>query len=105
MHLSKSIKLRKIQIKMLKMSLQTYRLDVGSYPASLEHLNTAPSDAAELWNGPYLGEDLPNDAWDTPYNYQKDASAPQGFTLYSYGADKMAGGEGVNADVGYLPGT
>ena len=35
--------------------------------------------------------------------YEHPADNLQGFTLYSLGADSEEGGEGVDADVGYLP--
>ncbi|AEP31201.1 type II secretion system major pseudopilin GspG [Brumicola nitratireducens] len=91
------------QVKMLKMALQTYRLDNSRYPTDLKFLNVAPSENAQYWSGPYLSETLPLDPWGVDYVYQTDANAPQGFYLYSYGADNKAGGEGLNADVGYVP--
>jgi general secretion pathway protein G len=91
------------QIKMLKMALQTYRLDVGRYPEKLEHLQTAPSGLEKYWSGPYLDENLPIDPWNTPYVYKRDSSEQQGFLLYSYGADSQEGGEELDADIGYVP--
>jgi len=99
---SSKVRTAETQIKMLKMALQTYRLDVGSYPTSLEALSTAPSADKNYWDGPYLEEDLPLDPWNNPYNYVKDGNAPQGFYLFSYGADGQSGGEDINADVGYV---
>ena len=68
-------------------------------------MNSAPSDsaAAGRWRGPYLDEPVPNDPWDRPYVYRGERSATQGFTLYSLGADGKPGGEGLDADVGYVP--
>ncbi|MFC3121946.1 type II secretion system major pseudopilin GspG [Agaribacter flavus] len=91
------------QIKILKMALQTYRLDVGRYPEKLQDLNTAPSQQNRYWSGPYLDDELPLDPWNSGYVYRVDSNAPQGFYLYSNGADGVAGGEGLNADVGYVP--
>jgi general secretion pathway protein G len=92
------------QVKMLKMALQTYRLDVGGYPKSLDDLNTAPGEVKSYWDGPYLGEKLPKDPWNNSYQYRLDGQAEQGFYLYSYGADGVEGGEDLNADIGYVPG-
>lgn len=100
---SSRVRTAETQIKMLKMALQTYRLDVGSYPNSLEALQTKPADAGNFWDGPYLQESVPLDPWNKPYIYKKDGSAEQGFLLYSHGADGQEGGEDINADVGYLP--
>lgn len=96
------------QVKMLKGALETMRLDLSRYPTTEEGLallNTAPSDgaAAGRWRGPYLDEAVPNDPWDRPYVYRGERSATQGFTLYSLGADGQPGGEGLDADVGYVP--
>jgi len=84
------------------------RLDLSRYPTTEEGLallNSAPSDgaAAGRWRGPYLDEAVPNDPWDRPYVYRGERSATQGFTLYSLGADGQPGGEGLDADVGYVP--
>lgn len=99
---SSKVRATETQVKMLKMSLQTYRLDVGSYPPNLLALSEAPSNA-QGWDGPYLDELLPLDPWNNDYIYELDASAPQGFYLYSLGADGTRGGEDINADIGYVP--
>ncbi len=93
------------QIRMLKSALDTLRLDVGRYPAKeegLEMLTVAPKDprAAARWQGPYLAEALPPDPWGNPYQYSPDGN---NVILYSYGADGKPGGEGLDADVGFLP--
>lgn len=96
------------QIQMLKSALLTYRLDMGRFPseqAGLAALNNPPSEGeeAEVWDGPYLGDELPRDPWRNPYQYKPSGTHPQGFVLYSYGADSKQGGEGIDADIGYLP--
>jgi general secretion pathway protein G len=100
-----SAKLRtaETQVKMLKMALQTYRLDVGAYPESLDALATAPADVGQYWDGPYLDEKLPKDPWNRDYQYRLDRSATQGFLLYSFGGDGVEGGEGLDAEIGYVP--
>ena len=103
---SSKVQAAETQIKMLRGALQTYRLDIGTYPSTaqgLAALMAAPSNVAAYWNGPYLEDDLPLDPWRTPYRYEQPANTSQGFALYSFGADAKPGGEGVNADVGYLP--
>ena len=47
---------------------------------------------------------MPLDPWGQPYQYSPQASGDNPFTLYSFGADAKAGGEGQDADVGYPPG-
>ncbi len=96
------------QVRMLKTSLQTYRLDLGTYPSTqqgLQALMTRPQGGVNtnLWQGPYLDDALPLDPWNNPYQYRLEPTATQDFALFSFGADGVAGGEGFNQDVGYLP--
>jgi len=103
---SSKVKTTQTQIKMLKGALQTYRLDLGTYPTSaqgLAALQQAPGDASKYWQGPYMDDELPQDAWDTAFQYQSPINTAQGFALYSLGADRQRGGEGNDADIGYLP--
>jgi general secretion pathway protein G len=100
---SAKVRTAETQVKMLKMALQTYRLDVGSYPQELDNLRSAPANVSDYWDGPYLDEKLPNDPWNKKYQYRLDPSADQGFYLYSLGADGIEGGEELNKDLGYVP--
>jgi general secretion pathway protein G len=104
---SSKVKTAETQVKMLKTSLQTFRLDMGRYPSTDEGLGALEkrpeSPDAHLWAGPYLDEALPADPWGNPYQYRAEPAAGQEFTLYSFGADGQAGGEGLAADIGYLP--
>lgn len=100
---SSKVRTAETQVKMLKMALQTYRLDVGSYPKSLYDLRSAPAEANDYWRGPYLDESLPKDPWNQEYQYRLDPKADQGFYLYSFGIDGVEGGEELNADIGYVP--
>lgn len=94
------------QVKMLRGSLLTYRLDVGQFPSTaqgLAALNTAPQEVAEYWRGPYLDDDVPLDPWRKPYVYEFPAETRHGFALYSLGADSAPGGEDLDADIGVIP--
>ena len=84
------------QISALEGALDTYRLDVGQYPDSLEGLVENDSGRA-AWNGPYLRREVPLDPWGNEYVYDSDG---RGFTLVSYGPDGERGGEGDDADIG-----
>ena len=84
------------QISALEAALDTYRLDVGQYPDSLEGLVENDSGQA-AWNGPYLRREVPLDPWDNDYFYDSDGRS---FMLVSYGADGERGGEGDEADIG-----
>jgi general secretion pathway protein G len=99
---SAKVRTAETQVKMLKMALQTYRLDVGGYPQELADLRSAPASVADYWDGPYLDEKLPKDPWNKEYQYRLDSAADQGFYLYSLGADGVEGGEDLNADIGYV---
>jgi len=103
---SSKVKTTETQIKMLKGALQTYRLDVGAYPTTSQGLNAlqqAPGESSKYWQGPYMDDDLPLDAWNTAFQYQSPMNTTQGFALFSFGADGARGGEGNDADIGYLP--
>jgi len=100
---SAKVRTAETQVKMLKMALQTYRLDVGNYPEELEDLRSSPANVSDYWDGPYLDERLPKDPWNKEYVYRLDSAAEQGFYLYSLGADGAEGGEDLNADLGYVP--
>lgn len=84
------------QISTLEAALDTYRLDVGEYPDSLQGLMENESDSA-AWNGPYLRRAVPQDPWGNDYVYE---SSGRSFTLVSYGADGVRGGEDNDADIG-----
>lgn len=96
------------QVRMLRGALETMRLDIGRYPTQeegLRLLTDAPTDPrlSSRWQGPYLDENVPDDPWGNPYQYSPRPSGTHGFTLYSFGADGQAGGEGHDADIGQLP--
>lgn len=100
------VKAADAQVKMLRGSLLTYRLDVGQFPSTaqgLDALNAAPQEVAEYWRGPYLDDDVPLDPWRKPYVYEFPAETRHGFALYSLGADSAPGGEDLNADIGVIP--
>jgi general secretion pathway protein G len=94
-------KTAKIQIKDLEMSLEMYKLDVGTYPSSSEGLQSLvekPSDA-DGWNGPYLKSDIPKDPWKNDYYYVYPGTRAD-VDIYSLGQDGAQGGDGEDSDVG-----
>lgn len=93
------------QVRLLKGALDTFRLDVGRYPTTEEGLKLlmqSPSDERlrRKWQGPYLTEEVPLDPWGSPYQYKPTNSI--NVVLFSFGADGKNGGEGIDADVGFL---
>jgi general secretion pathway protein G len=96
------------QIKMMRGSLHTFRLDVGRLPTNeegLKQLVQRPSDErlAQFWEGPYIDGGVPLDPWNRDYVYSNTPSEFESFSLYSLGADGQPGGEADNQDIGYLP--
>ena len=95
----------KAQIDAFEKGLDQYRIDVGRYPSSeqgLQALMTAPAGESR-WQGPYLRKAVPADPWGNPYQYSIPGRDGLPFAIYSWGADGQAGGEGNDADVGFLP--
>lgn len=98
---SSKTKVANAQIELLTSALNTYRLDMGSYPTTeqgLPALMTAPSDDSGMWNGPYLAKELPADPWNNAYHYALKPNYE--FALYSLGRDNQEGGDGEDQDVG-----
>ena len=87
------------QMQMLSTALDTYRLDVGSFPENLAELRAGKAPG---WDGPYLPRELPLDPWGNPYVYaveSGDSATP--YSLKSYGKDGRSGGDGDNEDIVY----
>lgn len=102
------VKTAKTQIKMLRGSLETMRLDINRFPLETEGLDIlyhAPAEPqiAKLWKGPYLDEEMPLDPWGNKYQYTVPGKDGLPFALYSFGADGKRGGDGLSEDLGYLP--
>lgn len=96
------------QVRMLRGSLETMRLDIGRLPSQeegLQLLTERPGDPAlsQRWQGPYLEDGVPRDPWGNAYQYAPRPSGHHSFTLYSLGADGQPGGDGNDADIGQLP--
>lgn len=98
------VKTADTQVRMLRGALQTYRLDVGSYPNTEQGLKALISNPGGVrsWQGPYLEDQLPKDPWEQDYVYKSPVDNLQGFALYSLGADGKQGGDDFDADVGIL---
>lgn len=85
------------QMQMLSTALDTYRLDTGDFPTSLEELRKGNAPG---WDGPYLPRELPKDPWGNPYVYSAKADDPaKPYTLMSFGKDGRAGGDGDSEDI------
>jgi len=85
------------QISRLSMSVESFYLDTGITPSSLEELVNQPPGVTG-WNGPYIKNSLLKDPWGQPYQYRAPGEHGD-FDIESYGADRQRGGEGKNADI------
>ena len=85
------------QISRISMSVESFYLDTGNTPSSLEELVNQPSGVTG-WNGPYIKNSLLNDPWGQPYKYKVPGEHGD-FDIVSFGADRQQGGEGNNADI------
>ena len=74
-------------IKATSTALDTYEIDNGRYPQSLQNLLTSSGEAN--WNGPYLKDGRsPQDAWGGELQYVLKENA---YELKSAGPDQSAG--------------
>jgi len=94
----------KQDISTITQALKLYRLDNLRYPTleqGLASLVTRPTLAPVPANwkaGGYL-ERLPKDPWGNPYQYLNPGLHGE-IDVFSFGADGIAGGEGIDADIG-----
>jgi general secretion pathway protein G len=91
------------QAKQLKASLGMLQMDIGRYPTEEEGLSllVQPGSLGSVWRGPYLDGEVPVDAWGEPFQYVPPPAdniyaSPRVFSL---GADRALGGDGLNADI------
>ena len=88
------------QIEQLGKALDTYRLDVGTYPSTEQGLQAlvVKPDGVDRWQGPYLVKGVPPDPWGRPYRYKMPGDHGD-YDMTSYGLDGQPGGTGEAADV------
>ena len=91
------VKAASSQIDRLSMAVESYYLDTGKTPESLEELINESGGVAG-WNGPYVKQSSLKDPWGREYVYQYPGDHGD-FDIYSYGADGQPGGEDKNADI------
>ena len=88
-------------IRTIDNALNLYRLDNFSYPSSdegLQALVTSPGEAsAPNWKK-YL-RSVPSDPWNNDYQYASPGRQGGDYEIYSLGADRAEGGEGIDADI------
>jgi general secretion pathway protein G len=88
----------------LEQAVDTYRLEMLSFPRMADGLEALVAQPARLErperyrNGGYIRR-LPLDPWGHPYQYVYPGRRHT-FDIYSLGADGREGGEGNDADIG-----
>ena len=94
-----NMKAARSQIGLWKTPIETYNLELNSYPPDLEALRSPPANLTnpQKWNGPYT-ESIPNDPWGNPYQYMVPGrNRPDSYDLWSLGED---GQDGTEDDIG-----
>lgn len=85
------------QISRISMSVESFYLDTGNPPSSLDELVIEPAGVSG-WNGPYIKNSLLKDPWGQEYKYRVPGEHGD-FDIWSFGADRQEGGEKNNADI------
>jgi general secretion pathway protein G len=85
------------QISRISMSVESFYLDTGNAPSSLDELVNEPAGVSG-WNGPYIKNSLLKDPWGQEYKFRVPGEHGD-FDIWSFGADRQQGGEGNNADI------
>jgi len=81
-------------IRQVSGQLELYRLETFSFPNTSEGLGVLVSTPGYL-------KKLPKDPWKKEYQYQYPGTRnPNGYDLWSFGSDGVAGGEGAAKDIG-----
>ncbi len=85
------------QVSRLSMAVESYYLDTGQTPESLQQL-VEDSGKDKGWNGPYVKPSSLKDPWGRDYEYVFPGEHGE-FDIFSLGADGQPGGDGKNSDI------
>jgi len=85
------------QVSRLTMAVESYYLDTGVTPESLQQLVEDPGSSGG-WNGPYVKSASLKDPWGRDYEYVFPGEHGE-FDIFSLGADGQPGGDGKDADI------
>ncbi|MEN4751038.1 type II secretion system major pseudopilin GspG [Pseudomonas sp. Ps21-P2] len=88
----------KAQLASLSMKIESYGLDLGSPPKTLQQLVEKPANASG-WAGPYAKPSDLKDPFGHAFGYRFPGQHGP-FDLIFFGQDGQPGGEGYNADLG-----
>jgi len=78
-----------IQMHNIEQALDTYKIRFGSYPTTEEGLNILVTKE--------VMKELPKDMWEKEFQYVRHNS--RSYSLKSFGADNLAGGDGFDKDL------
>lgn len=88
----------KAEIATLKQAIESYSINVGTYPESLEALHTQPSNISDPSKWMQTLKEAPgNDPWEHPYEYKLNGDA---YEIRSAGPDGQTGTEDDIVGVG-----
>ncbi len=73
-------------IKAIKLAIDTYEVDTGKFPPTLQGLVNNPGEAN--WSGPYLRDGLPKDPWGNEFIYSAQGNT---YTVTSSGIKEGGG--------------
>ena len=91
--------LAKSQVTTLAQKVESFQMDTGRLPTTLDELVTQPGDAAG-WLGPYAKAAELNDPWGNPVEYRTPGQTGA-FDLVILGKDGKVGGSSIDADIRY----
>lgn len=75
----------KAQVETLASAVQSFMIDTGRCPSSLEELIKSQDPK---WRGPYLSkQEIPKDPWGRPYQLKCPGEQGRPFEVYSLGPD------------------
>jgi len=92
-------KIARQQIELLGMALDSYKLDVGESPETLDQLIETGEDEASKWKALFKKKVIPKDPWKNDYVYKFPGENGYYYDLSSYGKDGDEGGEGLDKDI------
>jgi general secretion pathway protein G len=92
--------LAKSQVQTLASKVESYQMDTGRLPPSLDALVTQPGDAGG-WLGPYAKPAELKDPWGHDVQYRAPGADGRDFDLVVLGKDGQVGGDSFDADIVY----
>jgi general secretion pathway protein G len=93
-------KLAKTGMVPIEAAIDTFHLNCGFFPNTLDDLLTCPPGLEGKWAGPYIKSINLLDPWGNPYVYVPAGNInTESYDIISYGADGKPGGEGFDKDI------